>query len=178
MKKRTPWKLIPLKSVPIFILLLLSLGGTQAFSFSPTVVLGGRLDQVFSPQSAALWGDMYGFGSWRTTLGSEAYAVFNADSSFSLPLDQQAASVDQHSLSAQVGLSLPRGSLLLSSETFFSIKDPLYGLTMLPDWRGRYGIALDQKSTKKAYVGYSGSYLYQEKGTEDRLSQSTAIGFI
>ncbi len=149
------------------------------FAYPPTFLIGSSAEYSDSSEyDGEIWYDVYGMGEWRTILEPGGY--FSIDGKTSLAYsDVDGGTVrDDESINAELGLRAPGGEVELRAGLDSSLDDRYYGTTLRPQWGGEYRVTGNGGSdgTLAAYLGYSGYYLYQEDGAQDRLSHAGSFG--
>lgn len=148
------------------------------YAFSPTLLTGTSVEQrSYSEADSALWYHAYGGGSWRTTLSANTYLSVNGNARLSY-LDQNGGSFsDNESVEADFGWLADKGSTVLEIGLRSSIDDINDGTVLNPEWSAEQTLSLGG-AKPELYWRYSGEYLYQQQGSDDKTAHETALGLM
>ncbi|MFO7849725.1 MAG: hypothetical protein R6V67_07170 [Spirochaetia bacterium] len=155
-----------------------------ASAFAPSFVAGGSAENINSSvdgiHDSSLWLDLYGIGSWRTTFEEGGYTAVSGnlvlEKNVLSGADGVEAIQDKESLEGLLGLPAPGGRTLFKAGFTSSIKDMSYGTTFRPRWSAEYTYSSEERGSVEPYLRYSGYYLYQELGYEDRTNHTASLG--
>ena len=168
------------KSIQLFVLAVgVFIGSVVPLAaFSPTFIVGTSAEYSdYSEYNSTIWYDLYGLGSWRTAFDGGGYASLNGNATLEHN-PRSGETQDEENLNAAVGLPLSGGSLLFEAKFNSTLDDSSYGTTFNPQWSGKYTYSpgSSNRNAVEPYLEYSGYYIYQELGAEDRSSHSASIG--
>ncbi|MDZ7794512.1 MAG: hypothetical protein U5P10_12720 [Spirochaetia bacterium] len=147
-------------------------------AFSPTFIVGTSAEYSdYSEYNSTIWYDLYGIGSWRTAFDGGGYAALNGNATLEYN-PQSGVTQDEENLDVAVGLPFTGGTMLFETGFNSTLDNSSYGTTFRPKWSGKYTYSPGSSSRKvvEPYIEYSGYYVYQELGVEDRSSHSASLG--
>ncbi|MFP4180611.1 MAG: hypothetical protein ACLFSA_11210 [Spirochaetaceae bacterium] len=176
------------KSKKLFLLAVLGAGFTvfPVSAFSPSFVAGSSAENTFTSTTVdgtgthEIWLDLYGLGSWRTTFEKGGYAALNGNVVFEKDVSDGTAAAeniqDKEYIEGTLGLPAPGGRVVLKAGNSSSINDLDYGTSIRPTWSGEYTYSPGSRRDVQPFIGYSGYYLYQEQGSDDRAAHTASLG--
>ena len=170
------WKKMLLTS-----LFLLAVALSSLYAFSPTLLAGTSLEHItYSEADSALWYQAYGAGSWRTALYESGYLSVTGDAQLLYTEQNGGRFGDSESVQLTYGVLEDRRSTILEIGLDSSIDDVNYGTLLNPDWSVTQTFTLPARavtsSETELYLRYSGEYLYQEMGSNDKTVHEAAVG--
>src|SRR6056297_3969784 len=168
------------KSIQLFVLAVgVFIGSVVPLAaFSPTFIVGTSAEYSdYSEYNSTMWYDLYGLGSWRSAFDGGGYVSLNGNAALEYN-SQSKATQDEENFNAAVGLPFPGGTILIETGFNSTLDNSSYGTTFRPEWSGKYTYSpgSSNRNVVEPYVEYSGYYLYQELGAEDRSSHSASLG--
>jgi len=166
---------IYVKKSLLLILVALFYAAVPVFAFPPTFILGSSLEY-----NNQFWYGIYGVGSWRSTLAEGGYAALSGN--FSAKYSQYEGGLlrDSEYLQGSLGFPVPAGTLLIESGLSSSLDDEDYGTILRPVWSAQYNLwkGPHYNTPVHPYLRYSGYYLYQEAGVQDRSAHEIGLGTV
>ena len=166
------------KSIVLVIIFFLCVT-VHVSAFPPTFILGSSLDYNDADDNEdQLWYGLYGVGSWRSTIGQGGYTALSGNFNARYSDEESRSFDDSESLKGTLGFPVPAGMLLIESAISSSFDDVDYGTVLRPQWSTRYNLwkGPHYNIPLSPYLIYSGFYLYQELGVQDRFSHEIGIG--
>lgn len=147
-------------------------------AFSPTLIAGSSIEHInYSAADSYQWYRFYGIGSWRTTLTENGYAAVEGNAELSYSPANDGLVNDSEALSATVGFIGARGTTVLDIGLLSSIDNAEFGTIVNPEWSAEYTFSPQSGSSAiEPYLGYSGEYLYQEQGKNDKSVHTASLG--
>lgn len=164
----------------MFIIGSLLLLSSPLAAFSPTFLLGSSAELITSSGSSNdLWWDLYGIGSWRTAFNSGSYLAIDGDLLVERLVSDSDKLQDEESLHAEYGLPMLGGRSVFETSLYSSLRDASDDSSLQSRWAAEHfftGTKTEQGSRITPYIGYSGSYLYEDLKTRDRFSHIASLG--
>jgi hypothetical protein len=150
------------------------------FALPPSLGLGAYLDAGDSSLSPAV-GTPYtdvrlqGTFGWRQALAPGSYLALTSRASIAPYLTTVSGYVDSELLNIELGLPVGVDSLILAAGEDSSLSNQTgVGTYAQPAWSAEYRFSRDASGLRPS-ISYLGRYLYEQRGSDDHLSQGLQL---
>ncbi len=150
------------------------------YALPPSLVLGAYFegaDSSLPPSLGTPYADarLQGTFGWRQALGTGSYLAVTSQASLAPYLTLTSGYVDSELLNLELGLPVASNSLILAAgENSSLVNQAGVGAYAQPAWSAEYRFQPDSAGFQPAF-SYLGSYLYEQQGSDDHLSEALQL---